>query len=62
MNLQLDAMETFKPFMALGEITCIDEKTQVGETKALTEFCRKYGLDYRKDARPFSIPGHTRLK
>ena len=58
----LEAMEMFKPFMAPGGIICIDEKMQGGETKALTEFCRKYGLDYRKDAGPFSIPAYTRLK
>ena len=58
----LEAMETFKPFMAPGGVICIDEKMQGGETKALTEFCMKYGLDYRKDAGPFSIPAYTRLK
>ena len=58
----LEAMELFKPFLAPGGVICIDEKMQGGETKALTEFCMKYGLDYRKDAGPFSIPAYTRLK
>jgi len=48
--------------MAPGGVICKDEKMQGGETKALTEFCRKYGLEYRKDAGPFSIPAYTRLK
>ena len=57
----LHAMELFKPFMAPGGVICIDEKMQGGETKALTEFCRKYKLKYRKDDTPFSIPAYTRL-
>ena len=57
----LHAMELFKPFMAPGGLICIDEKMQGGETKALTEFCRKYKLEYRKDDTPFSIPAYTRL-
>lgn len=56
------AMELLKPFMSPGGIICIDEKMQGGETKALTEFCRKYNLKYRKDDSPFSIPAYTRIR
>ena len=57
----LHAMELFKPFISPGGVICIDEKMQGGETKALTEFCRKYNLKYRKDDSPFSIPAYTKL-
>ena len=58
----LHAMELLKPFMAPRGVICIDEKMQGGETKALTEFCRKYNFKYRKDDSPFSIPAYTRIR
>lgn len=52
-------MEVLKDYMAPGGVICIDEKQQGGETKALIEFCKKHGFEYRKDASPFSIPAYT---
>jgi|GEM_PF-2765500 len=58
----LAGMEALREYMAPGGVICIDEKQQGGETKALIEFCDKYGFEYRKDASPFSIPAYTVIK
>ncbi len=55
----LAGMEILKDYMSPGGIICIDEKQQGGETKALIEFCNKYGFKYQKDNSPFSIPAYT---
>ena len=57
----LAGMEMFREFLSPGAIICIDEKRQGGETKALVEFCEKYGYIYMKDSHPFSIPSYTKV-
>ncbi len=58
----IKGMELFKPYLSPGAVICIDEKQQGGETKALIEFCEKNGLEFQKDASPFSIPAYTVIK
>ncbi len=58
----MKGMEALLNYMTPGGIICIDEKIQGGETRALIEFCQKYGYKFQKDASPFSIPAYTQIE
>lgn len=57
----ITGMELMREFMTPGGVVCIDEKLQGGETKALIEFCEKYGFRFMRDNTPFSVPAYTRV-
>lgn len=56
------SMDFFAEYMADGGVICIDEKTQGGETQALSEFCKENGLELTRDPGPFGIPAYTVFK
>lgn len=58
----ITGMETLREYMSPGAVICIDEKLQGGESKALIDFCNKYGYKFMKDNSPFSIPAYTRIE
>jgi hypothetical protein len=58
----ITGMEVLRQYMSPDGVICIDEKLQGGESKALIDFCKKYGYKFMKDSSSFAIPAYTRIK